>query len=768
MGKKGLFEEEEEAGGSVGLFPGEGGDSRKKEVELRVNDTFARRYEQKKQREEANSIRRQWGDGDYDGEGSEDSEEEEDEDEDAELLTPDIETSFVQTLAMIRRRDPQIYDPSTRFFDGEKEKEKEEDKEKKKRDAKPMYLKDYERKRLLEKGALAFVSDDEDEEEVKDEKKSRTYVEEQEALKKEILASIHEVGSDKKKLEEEEEDLLVPRTRVSGEEMEAERRRQQEWEQANPLPMSESSSGGDDGDKKKKMAEEKFLHEYVLNKGWVDREGKTIPSYHEIVHDVGDKEEEVEKKKKGERDGEQDVVSVSAKGNEDFEILSEDDEFLDKVDDFEREYNFRFEEEGASQLVAYPRQIDDSVRRSDDRRKEKRRQRAERKKEEKLRKQEELKRLKNLKKAEIAKKLKQIAEISGVEDVEALEGIDLEGDFDPDAYDKQMQEKFNEGYYAEEDEALMAKGEEEENGYEYGYDENDGYDDDNGDFNMDADYCDDYQGEAEQSQGVVLSKKQLKKQKKLEKQQAKAAAKAAAAGGVDGNGVLLSSMTNKKHKNGVGNKPSSVFDPQVHGTFSKYLDEYYKLDFEDMIGDMPTRFKYREVPANDFGLDTVDILAADDRELNQWASLKKATSYRSYEEEKKDLKRYSKKKDKKVQVLKSVYTDKEEEDGDERVNKKNAKMVFREEDAGEKEDEEKKKKRRRQKKRKHAKEEEEEGEGTRNEDGEKKKKSKKQKKRDKGGKEEHTWIDRKLGKDIVPKSRLDAFRSVAKKKKEKN
>merc|ERR1712058_35491 len=130
-----------------------------------------------------------------------------------------------------------------------------------------------------------------------------------------------------------------------------------------------------------------------------------VPSYDEIVHDSD-------------------------------EDLSEDERNVAKQEEFEHKFNFRFEEPDEEFIKRYPRTIKDSMRREDDKRKKKRKEIEDRKKHE-----EEIKMLKNMKKKEIMDKLEKLKQITGNDDMD-LDEDDIEGDFDPEKYDKKMAEIF--------------------------------------------------------------------------------------------------------------------------------------------------------------------------------------------------------------------------------------------------------------------------------------------------------------------------------------
>ena len=113
-------------------------------------------------------------------------------------------------------------------------------------------------------------------------------------------------------------------------------------------------------------------------------------------------------------------------------------------------------------------------------------------------------------------------------------------------------------------------------------------------------------------------------------------------------------------------QPKPVFDPNDK-SYEEYLDEYYKLDCEDIIGDIPCKFKYRKVAPNDFGLTVEEILMAKDRELNKWCSLKKALQHRPDHVEKYDQIAYVKKGkniELKKKILPSLFESEENDEGE--------------------------------------------------------------------------------------------------------
>lgn len=71
----------------------------------------------------------------------------------------------------------------------------------------------------------------------------------------------------------------------------------------------------------------------------------------------------------------------------------------------------------------------------------------------------------------------------------------------------------------------------------------------------------------------------------------------------------------KEYRNPVGHSEfgrvlATETDDKQRAIVQKIVDDYYALDFEDIIGgDLPTRFKYASVPPADYGLSIDHILS---------------------------------------------------------------------------------------------------------------------------------------------------------------
>ncbi|KAM6957109.1 protein KRI1 homolog [Aplochiton taeniatus] len=612
--------------------------------ELKINSKFAEKYDKYRQKEELQRLKDRYGDQDEESYSGSDSSS----DDDSELeLDPKMDRDFYRTLSLLKKKDPKIYREDAQFYTGEAvDSSCSSQPSTSKKAEKPMYLKDYERKVILERGGKYDDDSDEDTDDEdaairRERAASPSYIQEQNQLKE----SFREFVQDSDEEGSEGEELLKRRNKTPNEK-DKEEEDYVEWlkgqvELDDPEEVQDMKYLRDYWNDPDLDEKERFLRDFVLNKGYLDNaDSDRIPTHDELLQsEVEDSEEEGES-------------------------------FLERQDNFERNYNFRFEEPDATQIKTFPRNIATSVRTKDDRRKKKRDEVKERKQREKEQKQEQLKQLKNLKRNEIMEKLKKLQELTGNEKL-AFDQVDLEGDFDPQKHDQLMQNMFGDGYYGEEedekphfedeDDALEEHwnwdtwtGEREDEGGEEGFCDVEGqhYETncDDPDFIMDADY--------DPSQLPVSKKKSIKEKKKMKREDAP---------------LMGKKKKRKSHFAEVIDKHKPVFDPQEK-SFETYLDEYYKLDYEDIIDDLPCRFRYRQVLANDFGLTTDEVLAADEKELNRWCSLKKTCMFRSDKEEMCDLKNYkikAKNYQKKKEILSSVYSEENKDlDGKAKVGKK--------------------------------------------------------------------------------------------------
>ncbi|KAL3209276.1 hypothetical protein MRX96_009268 [Rhipicephalus microplus] len=392
-----------------------GSDSDSDDVgELKLNEDYAKNYNKWREKEELQKLKDKYGENVALDSSSSSSESE---DEDAEELTPTFEKKFLETLSALKSKDPKIYDKSTVFFeptgdagDGEpvKEKQKKE---------KPMFLKDYKRKLIIEKQGMP--SDEEDVEgdaDLSTQHKQGHFATaaEEEHLKRSFKAALADFDDD------EDDDGSLLKTAKHSEELKAETDEEyRKWLKGEVDKIHQ----------KKDVEKLGYLHDY-----W---NSSNLDKAEEFLRDYILNKRYLEKSR------------LPAAQPDDDEDLSADEAILEEQETFEHKFNYRFEEPDSEFIKKYPRTMQDSMRRKDDRRKLKRQEVRERKLQEKEQKKEEINRLKALKKKEILEKLQKLKEVTGNDQL-GIADADIEGDFDPQEHDRRMNAIFNNEYYEQE------------------------------------------------------------------------------------------------------------------------------------------------------------------------------------------------------------------------------------------------------------------------------------------------------------------------------
>ena len=524
------------------------------ELRLTVNKKFATKYQNRKEAEELQQIRQRKQREGADSDSESDSSDEE-EDETAALFTPSVNVQFLKTIKALRKKDDSIYDPKAQFFDEHVE---NIDNENETKARKPKRYKDVLREQILEQ-----MEDDENggakKPNTDDDQKPRSklgYDAEQNELRKAFLTESSNADGD-------EDDWMVVKKKVtSADQDELAKEASEELKEIKSL--SKKTKDDTFKDPRGEVGDgEKFLLDFITNKKWIDKND----------------------------------LDVDDDSDDSVDENSLDD--VDRADEFESNYNFRFEQaaqematSGAALSVkTYARsQTMNTVRREDTTRKDKRQARKERKAAERKAKEEQLRRLKNAKKKEMNTKLSQVkAVIGGLEESAVDEAAImkmLEGDYDPEKFEKAMEQAYGEEFYEQEDREWKTdldvretlKDDEEGDGVV-------GQDDVNGGM-----YDNVQEGEANEEANDEE---------------------------YDETEEWNDDEYDESHE-------ESQLEKKVK---TKMQEELYKLDYEDIVAGMPTRFKYREVESNDYGLTTQEILFARDTTLKQFVSLKKMAPY---------------------------------------------------------------------------------------------------------------------------------------------
>jgi protein KRI1 len=349
---------------------------------LTINSNYASAYQRFREKELFQKLKDKYGEAaakekleaNADRQNDSDDSESESEDDDAKEWTEDMDRDFFKTLASLKGNDPKIYDSSQNFFN-QKSPIKGGQKKGKKTQEKPLHLADFEREVMVKReGQFDEVED----EELARKSYTKTYVQEQEEIRQSLKKALNDDSDIEGAAKEEDEGFLKAKVK-SKEEIKNEEEDYKKW-----LAGRQDSLGDADAEKNMKGLrefwtsskldkDEKFLRDYVLNKWYLGDDEE---------NDEGDNEDDDERNHPL-HDSDQD--------------LSEDERTLDKMEEFEQKFNFRFEEPDSEFIKRYPRTVAESMRKKDTKRKDKRDEIKQRKEEERRKRDEELKQLKALK-----------------------------------------------------------------------------------------------------------------------------------------------------------------------------------------------------------------------------------------------------------------------------------------------------------------------------------------------------------------------------------
>ncbi|KFK35841.1 hypothetical protein AALP_AA4G044000 [Arabis alpina] len=284
------------------------------------------------------------------------------------------------------------------------------------------------------------------------------------------------------------------------------------------------------------------------------------------------------------------------------EELEDDEEAVELAEEYELKY--RHEENVGEIVMGQSRVVEGSVRKKDTARKAQRKNKEERMKMVEIERKEELKQLKNVKKKEIKEKIEKVLLVAGFKKGHecALDGKDFDDEFDPEEYDKMMKSVFNDKYYGEEDSGLSS----DEDGEKPDFDKEDEL------LGLPKDW-EVIQG----GDGFETAREMASKHKEII---------------ADAGDEEMEEEEEEVEEEQVEGKRKRKRKPSlVQRANEALMEEYYKLDYEDTIGDLKTRFKYAKVVPNKFDLETEEILGLDDSELNQYVPLKKIAPFREKE-----------------------------------------------------------------------------------------------------------------------------------------